>query len=124
MFSYYIVLSSIALTTFTISIRNIDSFIKGVQIYFFCEQGGFDPEHLCTRDYPKDDPFLTATSYALLGLFPVVNLIYAIDLKELKAALHTWLPKLKKKPSHNSKTPNTGSTAVTMSTFKRKASNI
>ena len=124
-FSYYIVLSSVALTTFTVSTRNIDIVIRGIQEYFFCEQGGVDPENRCTRDYLKHAyPSLSTISYALLGLFPIVNLIYAINLKELKAALPKWLPKWKKKPSHSSETPSTGSTAVLMSTLKRKASNI
>ena len=98
-FSYYIVLSSVALTTFTLSTRNIDILIRGIQEYFFCEQGGFDPEDRCTRDYLKYAyPSLSTISYALLGLFPVVNLIYAINLKELKAALNKCQPKSKKKP--------------------------
>ena len=123
--SYYIVLSSVALISFTLATRNVENLISGIQEYFFCEQGGFDPEDHCTRDYRKYSyPSLSTISYALLGLFPVVNLIYVINLKELKAALHKWLPKLKKKQSHCPGTPSTGSTAVSMSTLKRKASNM
>ena len=115
-FSYYILLSSIALTSFTLTMRNAENLARGIQVYFFCQQGGFDPEDQCTRDYMKySRPFLTTMAYALLGLFPVVNLIYAINLKDLKAALHKWLPKLKKKTSHSSGTHSTGSTAVVMS---------
>ena len=125
MFSYYIVLSSVALTSFTLATSNVENLVSGIQEYFFCEQGGFDPEDRCTRDYQKHtSPYLTTISYALLGLFPVVNLIYAINLNELKAALPKWLPKLKKKSSQSPDTPSTGSTAVLMSTLKRKASNM
>ena len=123
-FSYYIMLSSIALTTFTILTRNNEILISGIKEYFFCEQGGFDPENLCTRDYLKYTyPCLNTTSYVLLSLFPVVNLIYAINLKELKALLHRWLPKLKR-PTHSSDTPKAGNNAVLVSTLKRNISNF
>ena len=119
------VLSSVALTTFTLAMRNVEILISSIQEYFFCEQSGFDPEDRCTQDYQKHTyPYLTTISFALLGLFPVVNLIYAINLKELKAALPKWQPKLKKKPSQSSDTPKTGSAAVLMATLKRKASNM
>ena len=58
--------------------RNIDGYIRKIQVNFFCQQGGFDPENLCTQEYQKYSyPILTAVAYALLGIFPVVNLVYA-----------------------------------------------
>jgi len=81
-FSYYVVLASIALTSFTLSIRNSDNFISGIQAYFFCEQGGIDPDNPCSRDYLINSyPSIATLSFILLALFPVVNLIYAINLK-------------------------------------------
>jgi len=62
-------------------------------------------------------------SYVLLALFPIVNLIYAINLKELKDFIKRRLPLSKKKPSHSSSdTPITGSYTVMMSTLKKKTS--
>jgi len=70
-------------------------------------------------------PSITTLSYVLLALFPVVNLIYAINLKELKDFINKLLPKSKKKPSHSSSdTPSAGSTTTMMSTLKRKTSYI
>ena len=105
--------------------RNISGYIREIQMYFFCQQGGYDPDNPCTQDYQMYSyPFLTAAAFALLGLFPVVNLVYAINLKELKAALHKLQTKLKKKPTHSSDAPKTRSTAVTMTPLKNKASRL
>ena len=118
-FSYYVVLASVALTAFTLSIRNSSNFITSIQQYFLCEQGGHDSSSPCSRDYISQSfPSLTTLSYILLGLFPVVNLIYAMNLKELKEMAQKLRLK-RKKAYYNSDTPSTGSTVAMTSTFKR-----
>ena len=85
---YYVVLTVFVLTSFTLSIRNIEPFSKERRGHFACEQLGQDPENpmLCDRQrfrrlaYPK----VTAVAFVLLGLFPVVNLVYVLNVKELK----------------------------------------
>ncbi len=82
---YYIVLSTVALTAFTLSTRDTPALVRNIGLYFLCEQRGHDPENPCSRDYIKNsDSVLTTLSYVLLSLFPVVNLIYAINIRELK----------------------------------------
>lgn len=82
---YCIVLSTVALTAFTLSTRDTPAFVRNIGLYFLCEQRGHDPENPCSRDYIKNsDSVLTMLSYVLLSLFPVVNLIYAINIRELK----------------------------------------
>jgi len=86
-----------------LSARNRDKFITGIQTYFFCEQDGFDPDNPCSRDYLMNlYPSISTLTIVLLGLFPVVNLIYAINLNELKDFRNILLLKSKKKPSHRS----------------------
>ncbi len=82
---YCIVLSTVALTAFTLSTRDTPAFVRNIGLYFLCEQRGHDPENPCSRDYIKNsDSVLTMLSFVLLSLFPVVNLIYAINTRELK----------------------------------------
>ena len=82
---YCIVLSTVALTAFTLSTRDTPAFVRNIGLYFLCEQRGHDPENPCSRDYIKNsDSVLTMLSYVLLSLFPVVSLIYAINIRELK----------------------------------------
>ena len=85
---YYVVLTVFVLTSFTLSVRNIEPFSKELRGHFACEQLGQDPENpmLCDRQrfrrlaYPE----VTAVAFVLLGLFPVVNLVYVLNVKELK----------------------------------------
>ncbi len=83
---YCIVLSTVVLTALTLSTRDdTTAFVRNIGLYFLCEQRGHDPENPCSRDYIKNsDSVLTMLSYVLLSLFPVVSLIYAINIRELK----------------------------------------
>ena len=95
-FCYYVLLSSEALMAFTLSTKNASQHIRNIQLYFLCEQGGYNSSNPCSRDYLANSyPSVTALSYILLGLFPVVNLIYATNFQELKEALRKLKLKMK-----------------------------
>ena len=83
---YYIALIVIALTAFTLSTKNLPREAAAILDYFSCEQGGHDPEALCSRsEFEKwDISAFTTLSYILLGLFPIVNLVYVLNFRELK----------------------------------------
>jgi hypothetical protein len=81
---YYVLMSVVALTRFTFIVRNAEAFEGRLTDYFACEAGGKNPD--CDRnDFRQHtNPTLSAMSLALIGLFPAVNLIYAINVGELK----------------------------------------
>ena len=83
-FCYYVILGVIALTTFTLSTKNSESVANGIVGYFGCESSG--PQTPCDRSgfEPQLNPVLDCLSYILLGLFPAVNLVFAVNVKELK----------------------------------------
>ncbi len=87
-FCYYVVLGVIALTTFTLSVKNDDETIAEFQKYFVCEGKGIDPNNPeeCDRSGFEryQTPGLTASAYILVGIFPAVSLIFAVNGKELK----------------------------------------
>jgi len=93
-FCYYVLLGVIALTSFTVFTRNGALFGDAVADYWQCEITGVDPENSCDR--LKDSfealtyPGLTSVSYILLGIFPAVNLIFAVNIKEIKQKFNTW----------------------------------
>ena len=118
MFCYYVVLAVLALTAFTLGTRHAPTFVKNVQRYFFCEQRGHNPSMPCNRmDFEKHTfPFVTTLSYISLALFPVVNLLYAVNIQELKELWGKWL---KSRKSIFTDTPSTGSAVVMTSTLKR-----
>ena len=76
---YIVVLTAVALTTYTVSTKNLPRHVAAIREYFICEQGGHDPDNACSRSEFEglNDFFLTTLSYFLLGLLPVVNLVYA-----------------------------------------------
>ena len=60
-----------------------------------CETTGVDnPENSCDRLRNLFEaltyPGLTSISYILLGIFPAVNLILAVNVKEIKQKFKTW----------------------------------
>ena len=79
-------LASIALTSFTISTKNSDILQEKLISYFFCELGGHDPDQPCDRSQfeQENSPVISTLSYILLGLFPIGNLVYALNISELK----------------------------------------
>ena len=93
----------VALTTFTVTTRNVERFAKEVGLYFLCEAVG--PEDPCDRNRFEEllHPELTAISFILLGLFPAVNLVFVINVNELKQWCrrfsHYHVPKSSENPS-------------------------
>lgn len=88
-FFYYILLSVLALVGFTLSASTIENDTDAVIHYFTCEARGIDPDNPChkpTANFKFGD-LTSFSSYILLGLFPAVNLIYIVDVKELKTFL-------------------------------------
>ena len=99
-FCYYVLLVTIALTAFTVTTRNIGQFAAAVADYWRCELTGVDPENPCDgliapfRD--RTHPVLTSFSFILLGLFPAVNLVFAVNISELKQKFKTCSSRLGK----------------------------
>ena len=97
MLCYYIPLAVIDTTTLTIAARNSELFAARLRDYFSCEQSGHDPNNPCDRKSLSEisHPDLAVTALVLLGIFPVVNLVYAINIRELKEKFSSCLGKTK-----------------------------
>ena len=114
-FLYYLVAAVINLTTLTLFARNASVVANNLQRYFFCEQGGFNPSNPCSL--PNDiyhRPYISSLGHILLSLLPVVNLIYAVNIKELK---EVWRKTFSKKLvattiTHSTDNPSIGSNVV------------
>ena len=99
-FIYYVLLAAISLVAFSLSIKSIDQFIAEVLKYFKCESRGVDPDNHCDKyinSYLKHRQVaLISMSHILLGLYPVVNLVYVVNIRELKKLIKKWLLRVKK----------------------------
>ena len=89
---YYVILATESLTAFTLSTRNAPRILEEVEKYFFCEQGGRDPNNLCSRSEIErlTTPSLSTLSYVLLGLLPLVNLFFIANIHEIKVIMQKW----------------------------------
>lgn len=81
-FLYFVLLGAVSLTSFSISRREVESFIRNISLYFICERNGANPS--CDRGSfeNKAYPELASLTHALLSLFPAINLIYVISIKD------------------------------------------
>ncbi len=85
---YYVLLGVIALSAFTNMITDGEAIREEFDKYFLCESGGIDPDdpEQCDRSgfEQYQIPGLTATASVLIGMFPVVNVVFAVNVKDLK----------------------------------------
>lgn len=87
---YYILLAVLALTTFTIFSRTLPLFTKRLFEYFVCEQDGSG--EVCSQSGFQDltNPAPANMSFVLLALNPWLNLIFTVNIKELKKLITTY----------------------------------
>lgn len=63
-------------------------FKKELLNYFACEADGYNPKNPCPEDFHRfSHPILTSVSIVLLTVFPTVNLVYVVDMKDLKESV-------------------------------------
>jgi len=115
-FCYYVLLGVIALTTFTLTTRNGALAADAVADYWQCEIAGVDPENPCDRLRDLFEaltyPGLTSVSYFLLGIFPAVNLIFAVNIAEIKQKFKTWFGRAAKFHSIEEQSSTSAATAT------------
>ena len=102
---YYVLSAVIALISFTLSTKNSEQFVSRLLDHFDCEMHGQDPENpmACDRnDFRQfSSPELAALVAALFSLFPVVNLVYVVNIKELKQKCKAY--RLRRERNRNAK---------------------
>ena len=71
-------------TAFTVTLRNQPKFVAELTEYFFCEAAGIQG-NICERSFERLASDVPVTiGYALLGLYPIVSLIYVVNVEEIK----------------------------------------
>ena len=86
------ILSVISLTSFTLFSRSSSQLIESVKRNFICEQEGRNRSNPCSRSDIEDlgNPSVKTLSFILLALLPVVNLLYAVSIQDLKEFWKKW----------------------------------
>ena len=88
----YVFSGVIALTNHMFTLRNSGLFVDAQLDYWRCEATGVDPENACNRASFEElmYPGLTILASVLTQIFPAVNLMFAINMSELKQKFKTW----------------------------------
>ena len=83
------------LINYSIDIRDTDIILDRLLDYFACQSIGYSADHTCSAEYDKLrsylQPELYSTTYVLLGLLPWSNLLFAIQVSDIKKAIQNVL---------------------------------
>ena len=81
-----------ALINLSISIRDADIILDKLLNYFACQARGYSASNTCYEEYEELDfylkPELNSATYFLLGLVPWSNLLFAIQVTDIKRAFY------------------------------------
>ena len=90
-FCFYIMLAMLVMTAYTIVSRNEEVLMAAIKEYWQCEAIGIDPDRPCIKMRASFEeltyPGLNILAYLIFGLFPAINLIFVVNIKELKKKL-------------------------------------
>ena len=91
---YYVLLAVFAVLGFSLATRDVQRFTTEVTRYFECERKGMDPDNICDASGYQNLPNITiaSLSYILIGMYPLFNFIYVIDVRVLKQHLKKRFP--------------------------------
>ena len=82
---YYAVFGIVALSDYALFTENHNNYISEVQKYFVCEAMGSGSKCDRSRFERQQRTWLHGTAYVLLGLLPLVNVIFVVS---WKSAIH------------------------------------
>ena len=89
LFAYYIILVAIDITAYSLAISSTTNIEAAVKREFACEwfPRPHDPNFKCPKDYLAANlaDGLSVVTFILLGLFPCLNLLYAVNFTEIKS---------------------------------------
>ena len=75
-------------TALTFVLRNIPNYTSELKTYFLCESSGQLPGKVCERSFERLGwEIVIVIAYIILGCYPVVQLIYVVNVKDLKQEL-------------------------------------
>ena len=89
---YYVVLGVVVVASYTTTAGDtaVNNFSAELASYFLCEITGVIPGKVCSRQGFEAfiNPAFSIAGYMLVGLYPVVNLIFAINFIDLWRCMH------------------------------------
>ena len=88
---YFIIFGIIALTNYSIDIKNADIRLNALLNYLACHAIGYNDNHTCHEEYDRLRshllPELSSATYILLALVPWSNLLFAVQVTDIKSMM-------------------------------------
>ena len=93
-FVYYLILGYVDIIAFTVGISSSSQTGEYIEDNFECEALKTDPDFVCPRRFEELSiaTGISLPTYILLGFYPIVNLIFAINKSEVKVKMVKWFP--------------------------------
>ena len=93
---YFILFGTIGLINFSIYIRDADVILDRLVDYFACQAIGYSADHTCSVEYDRFRSYLqpeleSTTAFALQGLLPWFNLLFAVQVSDIKKTIQKVL---------------------------------
>lgn len=77
------------------SARDSDIILDKLFLYFTCQSTGYNGPDTCSKERDELEsylkPELNAATYFMLGLLPWSNLLFAVQVRDVKRAIHKLL---------------------------------
>ena len=106
-FLYYLFFGVLQLSTFSLSINDVDHNIKALGGYFQCQRSGLDES--CSLD-ARFTEFWSLFAFIVLLLLPVINLYFALKLKSINLLCNSCKNSYRLTEFHSNTTSNSIST--------------
>ena len=80
------VMGVLVITAYTVNSRNNSNYLSNFQKFLFCEQGSHISSNPCINSGHEGFGlmFIQMLSGVLLGFLPLVNMVYVVNIQELK----------------------------------------
>ena len=86
--TYYFLLGAFITAAVTIPAYGFSQFNTDISNYFLCESSGTNPNKVCDREFERfNSRMVFITALLIVGMFPIVNLVYVLNVQELKKIL-------------------------------------
>ena len=99
-FVYYVFFAFLSMLTYSQLNRDSEPHARALLSYFECERNGYDPDNPCdTSGYERfiATTVLASIGYVLIGLYPLLNLVFVVNVQEFKQMLKKHFPYLARK---------------------------
>ena len=88
---YFIIFGIVAMITLSIGIRDVEVILDRFLDYFACQAIGYSVNHTCDGEYDRLraylKPELNCATIVMLGLVPWFNLLFAVQVSDVKKLL-------------------------------------